>query len=50
MPTLHLDYIPIAMFPPSEEPLMMFLSADAFRICKDNNTKAVMCVLNAKIQ
>ncbi len=50
MLTLHLDAIPIAMFPPSEEPLMIFFGADAFRMYKDNNIKAVLCVIKAMIQ
>jgi hypothetical protein len=41
MLTLRLDGIPIAMFPPSDDPLMIFFGADAFRLHKDN-TKAVL--------
>ena len=44
MLTLLPDIIPIAMFPPSEDPLMISFGADAFRLYKDNNQKAVLCV------
>jgi hypothetical protein len=50
MLTLRLDNIPIAMFPPSEDPLMIFFGADAFRLYKDNSTKAVLCVVKPMIQ
>jgi hypothetical protein len=50
MLSLRLDGILIAMFPPSEEPLMIFFGADTFRICKDVNTKAVLCVVKTMIQ
>jgi hypothetical protein len=49
MLTLRLDGIPNAMFPPSEEPLMIFFGADVFRIHKDNITKAGLCVIKAMI-
>ncbi len=50
MLTLRLDNIPIAMFPPSYDSLMIYFGADAFRLYKDNNTKAVLCVVKAMIQ
>ena len=50
MLSLRLDGIPIAMFPPKDDPLMIFFGADAFRPYKDNITKAVLCVVKAKIQ
>ena len=50
MLTLRLDSIPIAMFPPSKEPLMIFFGADAFRLYKDTDAKAVLCVIKAMIQ
>ena len=48
--TLRLDGIPIAMFPSINEPLKIFFGADAFRLYKDNSTKAVLCVVKAMIQ
>jgi hypothetical protein len=50
MLTLRLDGIPIAMFPPSEEPLIIFFGADVVRMYKDNSTKTVLCVVKAMIQ
>ncbi len=50
MLALRLDGIPINMFPPSQEPLMIFFGADAFRLYKDNSTKSVLCVVKPMIQ
>jgi hypothetical protein len=50
MLTLRLGGIPIAMFPPIDDPLMIFFGADAFRLYKDNSTKVVLCAVKAMIQ
>jgi hypothetical protein len=50
MLTLPLVCIPIVIFPPIDEPLMIFFGADAFRLYKDNNTQPVLCVVKAMIE